>query len=88
MRDYTDEEIKGYIASGDAMDKAGAYAVQHPHFRPAARVDGCYLNVVGLPLCALAQMLKEAGVKVEPRPDWALPPQCGECGGRGGLMRD
>jgi len=87
MRDYTDDEIEGYIASGDAMDKAGAYAVQHPHFRPAERVDGCYLNVVGLPLCALAQMLKEAGVKVEPRPDWALPPQCGECEERGGLVR-
>ncbi len=80
MRDYSDGEIAEYVASGDAMDKAGAYAVQHPQFRPAARVDGCYLNVVGLPLCELAQMLKEAGVKLEPRPAWALPPQCGECG--------
>jgi 23S rRNA (uracil1939-C5)-methyltransferase len=82
MRNYSDEEIAAYVASGDALDKAGAYGIQDPYFSPAAQVDGCYLNVVGLPLCTLAGMLKEAGVSVGPRPLWTLPPQCQECEGR------
>jgi septum formation protein len=53
MRDYTDEEIAAYIASGDPFDKAGAYAVQHPEFQPVAEIRGCPLNVIGLSLCAL-----------------------------------
>ncbi len=57
MRDYTDDEIEGYIASGDPFDKAGAYGIQHPEFRPVAELDGCYLNVVGLPLCLLDRLL-------------------------------
>jgi len=48
-------------------------------------VDGCYLNVVGLPLCTLTRMLKEAGVSMGARPLWALPPQCQECEGREAL---
>ena len=62
MRDYTDEEIEAYIASGDPMDKAGAYAIQHSGFRPVARVEGCYANVVGLPLCHLYRALQSMGV--------------------------
>jgi MAF protein len=85
MREYSDEEIEGYIASGDCMDKAGAYGIQHPAFSPAAGVDGCYMNVVGLPLCALARMLKEAGVDIKKRPDWSLPEQCLDCNVRDGL---
>ena len=61
MRQYTDSEIDAYIASGDPMDKAGAYAVQHPEFHPVHHLDRCYANVVGLPLCALAEILKVAG---------------------------
>ena len=62
MRSYSDEEIDQYIATGDPFDKAGAYGIQHPDFRPIAELDGCYLNVVGLPLCLLDQLLREAGV--------------------------
>lgn len=50
MRDYTDAEIDEYVASGDPMDKSGAYAIQHPTFLPAARAEGCICSVVGLPL--------------------------------------
>ena len=85
MREYTDEEIEGYIASGDCMDKAGAYGIQHPAFSPAAGVDGCYMNVVGLPLCLLARMLRDAGVGVDARPEWSLPQQCLDCEMRDGL---
>ncbi|HQV71128.1 MAG TPA: Maf family protein [Thermoflexales bacterium] len=57
MRDYTDAEIEEYIASGDPFDKAGSYAVQHEAFHPVARMRGCPLNVIGLPLCHLRQLL-------------------------------
>ena len=60
MRAYTDEEIEDYIATGDPFDKAGAYGIQHPEFRPVAEFNGCYLNVVGLPLCLLDRLLAQA----------------------------
>lgn len=62
MRDYSDAEIAGYVDSGDPLDKAGAYAIQHPEFDPVAWVDGCRLNVVGLPLCHLSRALAQFGV--------------------------
>ena len=61
MRDYSDDEVDAYIASGSPMDKAGAYGVQDADFHPASSVQGCYLNVVGLPLCTLLRMLREMG---------------------------
>jgi septum formation protein len=51
MRLYSDDEIEAYIASGDPFDKAGGYAIQNAAFHPVASIDGCYNNVVGLPLC-------------------------------------
>jgi septum formation protein len=57
MRSYGEEEIAAYIATGDPMDKAGAYGIQHPQFQPTERIDGCYLNVVGLPVCTLVRLL-------------------------------
>lgn len=59
MRDYSDAEIAAYVASGDPLDKAGAYAVQHPLFQPAAHLEGCYLAVVGLSVCDLIDALDE-----------------------------
>ena len=38
MRDYSDEEINAYVQTGDPLDKAGAYAIQHPRFRPVAQI--------------------------------------------------
>lgn len=64
MRDYADEEIEHYVASGDPLDKAGAYAIQHPGFDPVSRVEGCWLNVMGLPLCHLGRALEACGVAV------------------------
>jgi MAF protein len=51
MREYTLAEIARYIASGLPLDKAGGYGIQDGAFRPVERIDGCYPNVVGLPLC-------------------------------------
>lgn len=81
MRNYSDDEIAAYVASGDPMDKAGAYAVQNTAFAPVSGFEGCYLNVVGFPLCLLSRLLREAGVAVRPRPEWALPSQCVSCEG-------
>jgi septum formation protein len=64
MRGYSDGEIEAYVARGEPFDKAGAYAIQDAVFRPVERVEGCYLNVVGLPLCAAAAGLEALGVEV------------------------
>ncbi len=72
MREYTDGEIEAYVASGDPLDKAGAYAIQHPTFRPVAAWEGCYANVVGLPLCHIVRMLREWGI----RPATDVPAAC------------
>ena len=64
MRAYSDDEIAMYVASGDPLDKAGAYAIQHAGFHPVAELQGCYANVVGLPLCHLTRGLRTW--KIEP----------------------
>lgn len=66
MRDFSEEEVAAYIASGDYRDKAGGYAIQHRQFHPCTGVQGCYANVMGLPLCHLATLLESAGYKLEP----------------------
>jgi septum formation protein len=58
MRDYSDDEIEAYMTTGDPFDKAGGYAIQHEGFHPAARIEGSYSNVMGLPLETLDAMLK------------------------------
>ena len=63
MRAYTDAEIAAYVASDDPLDKAGAYAIQHPGFHPVAALQGCHTNVVGLPLCHLTRCLRTWQVK-------------------------
>ena len=57
----TAEEIEQYTASGESFDKAGAYAIQGIGGRFVERIDGCYFNVVGLPLARLYRILKELG---------------------------
>jgi MAF protein len=69
MRAYSDAEIDLYIESGDPLDKAGAYGIQNPQFQPVASMDGCYASVMGLPLCHLSRLLRQAGVT--PRADVA-----------------
>lgn len=64
MRDYSDEEIAAYVASGDPLDKAGAYAIQNPAFHPVAALNGCFTGVVGLSLCRLSEALAALGISV------------------------
>lgn len=55
----TEDEIQEYVASGEPLDKAGAYAIQGLASRFVERIDGCYFNVVGLPVPTLYRMLKQ-----------------------------
>jgi septum formation protein len=71
MRDYADEEIDAYVATGESLDKAGAYAIQGGAGLFVRRIEGCYANVVGLPLCELAAMLRRNGLPIP-----ANPPVC------------
>jgi septum formation protein len=54
----SDAEIADYVASGEPMDKAGAYAIQGRAARWIPRIEGCYFNVVGLPLALVSSMLE------------------------------
>ena len=58
----SDEEITAYIATGEPMDKAGAYAVQGIAAKFIPRVDGSFSNVVGLPLYAVRELVRKAGI--------------------------
>ena len=60
MRTLSPEEVAQYIAGGEPMDKAGAYAIQGYAARWIPRISGCYFNVVGLPLALVASLLEGA----------------------------
>ena len=74
MRDYSDEEIEAYVQTGDPLDKAGAYAIQHPGFHPVEvspnrheGMRGCYANVMGLPMCQVILMMRK--INFQPNTD-------------------
>jgi len=62
MNALSDEDIRSYVASGEPMDKAGAYAIQGGASRWISRIEGDYFNVVGLPVSLVYKMLREHGV--------------------------
>ncbi len=64
MRDYNTTEMAAYVATGDPLDKAGAYAIQHPAFAPACAINGCISGVIGLPLHDLRELLATFGVQL------------------------
>lgn len=70
MRDYSDEEIHAYVQTGDPLDKAGAYAIQHPQFQPVAldSLSGCYASVMGLPVCHVIRLMRR--IDIHPNTDF------------------
>ena len=79
MRRYSDVELSDYVATGKPFDKAGGYAVQDPVFKPAQGVEGCYLNVVGLPLCETISLLQQSGYPSSLKRSWQPPAECRDC---------
>ena len=63
MRAYDDEALQAYIAGGSPLDKAGAYGIQDSEFNPVdqSQMQGCFANVMGLPLCHLSRALGRLG---------------------------
>jgi len=64
IKGMSDEAIFNYINTGEPMDKAGAYGIQGIGALIVERIEGCYFNVVGLPLMRLGVMLEEFGIKL------------------------
>lgn len=58
------EEIRAYVRTGEPMDKAGAYGIQGKAALFVSRLEGDYYNVMGLPVCALGQSLRDFGVEI------------------------
>ena len=65
FKPLSEEEIQAYVESGEPMDKAGAYGIQELGSLLIEGIEGDYFNVVGLPVCALSELLsKEFGIKL------------------------
>jgi septum formation protein len=79
MRPYGKDEIEAYIARGEPFDKAGAYAIQDEAFHPVASYDGCYCNVVGLPLRAVIRLLRTPRFDITDEHLVGLPAECASC---------
>ncbi len=79
MLHFDDEALDAYIATGEPMDKAGSYAVQGLGGEFIETVDGCYANVVGLPLCETARLLNDFGVLITREPPVCRLPSGAPC---------
>lgn len=66
MRSYSNTEMLAYIQTKSSMDKAGGYAIQDADFHPVSSLEGCWANVMGLPLCHLYKLMQQAGLEPEP----------------------
>jgi septum formation protein len=68
MRDFSEDELQGYVATDEPYDKAGAYALQGEGGKLVSSVEGCLTNVIGLPVCAVRRALAASGAEVLPYP--------------------
>ena len=64
FRNLSQEDIRSYVSSGEPLDKAGAYGIQERGALFVEKIEGCYFNVVGLPLALLAELLKEFKINI------------------------
>ncbi len=65
MRDCSDKEIKEYVQTGESLDKAGAYSIQGLGARFITRIEGCFYNVMGLPVTRILIAIKDFDVLVK-----------------------
>ena len=79
MRGYREEDIARYVASGAPMDKSGSYGIQDRPFAPVASVDGCYCNVIGLPMAEMRVVLSKVQPEVSAAILEKLPLSCEMC---------
>jgi 23S rRNA (uracil1939-C5)-methyltransferase len=79
MRNYTEQEIEDYVKSGSPLDKAGSYGIQDKEFNPVSRVKDCYLNVVGLPVCLMLDLLLKISVHPTLSLNWRPEGNCPNC---------
>ena len=77
MRAYSEDEIEAYVATGNPMDKAGAYAIQFAGFQPVDQqhFTDCFATVMGLPTCTVLRLLARTGVEASIDPPGSL----GDC---------
>jgi septum formation protein len=87
MRDLSDDKIAAYVATGEPLDKAGGYAVQGKGGALVATVEGCYANVVGLPLCETAALLGRFGVALRTEQPVCRLPSGAPCPRLTGIVR-
>lgn len=73
LRTYTDLDIITYVNSGIPFDRAGSYGIQDRPFAPVADIKGCYLNVIGLPLCSVLSLMKEISVVLDLQTEQRIP---------------
>jgi septum formation protein len=69
MRELSLRQIQRYVATGEPLDKAGAYAIQGEGRRVVESFDGCLANITGLPLCHVYFALRRAGIVATARPE-------------------
>jgi septum formation protein len=72
MKPFDVPAVRAYVASGEPLDRAGAYAIQGGGGALVASYDGCYTNIVGLPLCHTFFALRKAGIAMPERPEPAF----------------
>ena len=80
MHDASDADIHAYVATGEPLDKAGAYGIQGLGGALVSGYNGCFNTIVGLPLCGVARLLRKAGIPVAARdacrrPDGSVCPE-------------
>jgi septum formation protein len=64
IKHLSEDELQGYVSSGEPMDKAGGYAIQGLGALLVKGIEGCYNNVVGLPLSTLGEVLREFSINL------------------------